>query len=224
MFLRIEATSDRLVETYVPLDESFKEGVPDFKRFMFEFGIEVFECDELCNAKGKVAQMSGILFDENELTKDDEDIVYWADSESQELYEAMNALCETIPDKYRPDRYESILEDGFDEDKMFERRATGYISTLYVDPDYRQRGIGKYLLDNLYDIIFHHFGYAAHFIVIGTEPYEMVEIDGEESLRYDGAGKEMGEVVLKTMESCGYEPLKNGYHYYKNYCLTSEGE
>lgn len=85
----------------------------------------------------KVATMTLTLFDEIKIMNDHRDIIEIADSESEDLYLAIET-------------YKNCkLNKEEREDIIWKTNHLCYIDTLYIYPGFRQQCIAKYLLSNL---------------------------------------------------------------------------
>lgn len=104
--------------------------------------------------------------------------------------------------------YFSVFENGFDNcingislDDWYEMAMTvgeGYLVTLdrcYINPEYRKMGIGKYLHENLFKILYHEFNITTLFVVGICVPDE-------------GESEDMVEVQKKVLSNAGFNVFK----------------
>ena len=65
--------------------------------------------------------------------------------------------------------------EAIEEDFNFERSYSGVLQTLYVYPEYRQNGIGSFIINNLSKILWKHCGWELLCLVTYLNPYSAGE-------------------------------------------------
>ena len=183
MELRIEmldSKNDLLVFT----DEKFMERVVTEIRDYCCINAMFHIYDEKENL---VAEISAYFIDEVRCYNNGLSISTVADYMSQELLEAINAL-------EKVENYEEII---------FTPAYTCYIQTLYVYPEFRNKGIGKYLWENIAGIFEYFMNKDIHAIIVYPKPHTIIK-NGNTLEKKEVEDDEMLQKMKKGLTSGGY--------------------
>ena len=151
MFLNIEMTTTKdrmLFDTYVPTQESAKDSL---KAYYFKASFNVFASKaEIENGeevawiddedKVQVAKIVASFIDEENCLNDDVDAFFMADGENGDFGNAIYAM-------QHARAYKELSVN-----KEWKPLFTVYMDAFYVYPEYRNKGIGTYLLNNIGEI------------------------------------------------------------------------
>lgn len=196
MELRIEmldSKNDLLVFT----DEKFMERVVTEIRDYCCINAMFHIYDEKENL---VAEISAYFIDEVRCYNNGLSISTVADYMSQELLEAINAL-------EKVENYEEII---------FTPAYTCYIQTLYVYPEFRNKGIGKYLWENIAGIFEYFMNKDIHAIIVYPKPHTIIK-NGNTLEKKEVEDDEMLQKMKKGLTSGGYNQVENSNYYVKIY-------
>ncbi len=180
-------------DTETPFINNAMEGIKDYYYFnnLFMF------YEENDNV---VAIIDVTLFDAERIYGNGLDIYTVADVESSELYEAADALwlgCRSLGN-YFP-------------------AMNCYISTFWVAPEFRKRGIGKYLLRNLEEILEYYTNVQIQAIGIYPRPMAVVvENNKYKKEKLENEDCEMQQLMIKLLKSFDYRQIKDSNHYVKD--------
>lgn len=204
MNITIEISSSKYEMRGLDTDELDFKGHNDTNeyKYSFNFVMNVFEVDECYEPKNKVAKIEGYIFDEEKCDEDGIDIVEAADMLYQEIYEAMFAL-------YNSKIYNKEKTDDLN---YYFPPYQCYLSRFYVFPEYRKKGLGKYLLVNLSDILDEIFNIGIGFIIAFINP---LTLDGVKWTEYKDKNNEMRDYMRQFFINNGYNKHGRSKYYIK---------
>ncbi|MBS6554054.1 MAG: GNAT family N-acetyltransferase [Clostridium sp.] len=144
-----------------------------------------------------VARIETIIFDYDLIEEDDEDIVDVADSITGDVYSNIEEL---INSKY------------FDNNYIF----VGNICSLerfYIMPEYRNKGIGKYLINNLCELIKEHSNINISYIVAFLKPMDFIDNKWVDTPN----PQKMKNMMVEFYKNNGFKRIKkSNYFVFKN--------
>lgn len=186
----LDSNNDLLVFT----DEKFKESVVSEIRDYCCLNERFHIYDEKENL---VAEISAFFIDECRSYSCGLSITTVADYMSQELLDAIQVLVKT------EDYDEIILTPAY----------TCYIQTLYVYPEFRNMGIGKYLWENIVDIFEYFMKKDIHAIIVYPKPHT-ITIKNEDTFEKEPIeDDEMLQKMKNGLISGGYKEINNSNYY-----------
>ena len=196
MELRIEmldSKNDLLVFT----DEKFMERVVTEIRDYCCINAMFHIYDEKENL---VAEISAFFIDESRSYNNGLSITTVADCMSQELLDAVKVLVKT-------EDYDEII---------FTPAYTCYIQTLYVYPEFRNMGIGKYLWENIADIFEYFMNKDIHAIIVYPKPHTIIK-NGNTFEKEPIEDDEMLQKMKSGLVLGGYKEIDNSNYFMKIY-------
>ena len=196
MELRIEmldSKNDLLVFT----DEKFMERVVTEIRDYCCINAMFHIYDEKENL---VAEISAFFIDESRSYNNGLSITTVADCMSQELLDAIKVLVKT-------EDYDEII---------FTPAYTCYIQTLYVYPEFRNMGIGKYLWENIADIFEYFMNKDIHAIIVYPKPHTIIK-NGNTFEKEPIEDDEMLQKMKSGLVLGGYKEIDNSNYFMKIY-------
>ena len=196
MELRIEmldSKNDLLVFT----DEKFMERVVKEIRDYCCINAMFHIYDEKENL---VAEISAFFIDESRSYNNGLSITTVADCMSQELLDAIKVLVKT-------EDYDEII---------FTPAYTCYIQTLYVYPEFRNMGIGKYLWENIADIFEYFMNKDIHAIIVYPKPHTIIK-NGNTFEKEPIEDDEMLQKMKSGLVLGGYKEIDNSNYFMKIY-------
>lgn len=196
MQLRIEmldSKNDLLVFT----DEKFMERVVTEIRDYCCINAMFHIYDEKENL---VAEISAFFIDESRSYNNGLSITTVADCVSQELLDAIKVLVKT-------EDYDEII---------FTPAYTCYIQTLYVYPEFRNMGIGKYLWENIADIFEYFMNKDIHAIIVYPKPHTIIK-NGNTFEKEPIEDDEMLQKMKSGLVLGGYKEIDNSNYFMKIY-------
>jgi len=164
-------------DTNSPLVEQIDED----SRYYFDFTVGVY------HKKKEVGVIHGLVYDESAMLDDGYNPVDVADWYSQEAHDAIFCLVNNPLYKIKHP------------DHIFHNTFLAYISKFYVDPEYRGRGIGKFLIHNLYDILLYTLNIHVRCFTI---------------IPRDDVSSDMKKIMIKTIEDAGYKQINKEMNVY----------
>ncbi len=185
-------------------DTSFADDSFELEKYYNRITIHIYDVDE-DDFSGDfeeedlnlVAIIEAILFNYDLIEEDGEDVIDVADSIEADVYSNI---------------YELKNSKYFDEDDIY----IGDICSLerfYIAPKYRRRGVGKYLMENLCDIIKYHSNIEVGYIVTFIKPMDYTDekwVDVKNS-------KDMKKIMVDFYKKNGFKRIrKSNYFVYKN--------
>lgn len=185
----------------------------DIKNDTFEFdkyincaNLNIYESDENFDEINPdysklIARIEVILFDYDLIESDGEDIIDIADSIKSDVYSSI---------------FELINSKHFDEEELY-IGAVCYLERFYIMPKYRNKGIGKYLINNLCDLIKYHSNIDIEYIVACLKPLNYINNKWVDNPDADSMKKKMVKFYKKNFfKQIG---RKNYYVFKKEYFL-----
>lgn len=146
------------------IEIDIKNGSFEFDKYINCANLNIYESDDFfdeTNPKSSnlIAKIEVILFDYDLIERDGEDIIDIADSIEGDVY---SSIFELVNSKY------------FDKDELY-IGAICYLERFYIMPKYRNKGIGKYLINNLCDLIKYHSNINIEYIVAYLKPLDYID-------------------------------------------------
>lgn len=162
------------------------------------YDIENEDTEELNESDLKLAAIIEIIiFDYDLIEEDGEDIVDVADSIEGDVYSNIEEL---VNSKY------------FDNNDIF----VGNICSLerfYIVPEYRKKGIGKYLINNLCDLIKEHSNINISYIIAFLKPMDFIDNKWEDTPN----PQKMKTIMLDFYKNNGFKRIKKSNYYVFKY-------
>lgn len=147
-----------------------------------------------------VAEISAFFIDESRSYNNGLSITTVADCMSQELLDAIKVLVKT-------EDYDEII---------FTPAYTCYIQTLYVYPEFRNMGIGKYLWENIADIFEYFMNKDIHAIIVYPKPHTIIK-NGNTFEKEPIEDDEMLQKMKSGLVLGGYKEIDNSNYFMKIY-------
>ena len=147
-----------------------------------------------------VAEISAFFIDESRSYNNGLSITTVADCMSQELLDAVKVLVKT-------EDYDEII---------FTPAYTCYIQTLYVYPEFRNMGIGKYLWENIADIFEYFMNKDIHAIIVYPKPHTIIK-NGNTFEKEPIEDDEMLQKMKSGLVLGGYKEIDNSNYFMKIY-------
>lgn len=173
-------------DLFVDLDRTLIDNLSSEEQYSFFFSINLYD------AKKKVAEIKGSAYNED-INQDSEfDLAFMAD----DLHpDAGNAIYSLLDSKMYHKKNCKIVGDT---------TYICYLSTFYVYPQYRKRGIAKYLFNNLNDIMKYMLNFNARYYVIIPKPQIPTEEKWIDNPDEDG---KMKELMVHVIERAGFKRI-----------------
>lgn len=171
-------------KSQVKLEKNFSDSIMELDRYFFDFTISV-----LSNNK-KVAILKGTIFDNDLIENDDKTIDDIADSIDGDVEGAISML-------YNETNYAVFGE-------------VCYIDRFYILPNFRQKGIGSYLLSNLRDILRFLFDAKIEFFTTFISPHNYIDKKWIEN-----DDKKMKKLMTSLFVKYGFKEIGNSGNYAK---------
>lgn len=191
MILKIEVSSSRDEIEWIDTNEPFSQCIDEMEQYSFRAFVSIFEEDNL------VAEVSGIVFDEQKILNEGQDIVDIADMYDSDTFGAISTLIES-----------KIYKQELDENLIFTPPYSCYVEKVYVEPEYRRKGIAKYIFNNLYEIFLHCLNIHIRCFVIYPNPQQPNEKGIWENL----SDEDMKKLMINVIKKSGYRRIgKSGY-------------
>lgn len=193
MKLKIKVSSSRNEIEWIDINEPFSQCIDEMEEYSFRAFLSIFEEDTL------VAEVYGVVFDEEKIINEGQDIVDIADMYDGDTEGAISTLIKS-----------KIYKQELDENLIFTSPYSCYIEKVYVNPEYRGKGIGKYIFNNLYDIFLHCLNIHIRCFIIYPKPQQPDdEGNWENSPDEDGS---MKKLMIDVIKKSGYREIgKSGY-------------
>ena len=147
-----------------------------------------------------VAEISAFFIDESRSYNNGLSITTVADCMSQELLDTIKVLVKT-------EDYDEII---------FTPAYTCYIQTLYVYPEFRNMGIGKYLWENIADIFEYFMNKDIHAIIVYPKPHTIIK-NGNTLEKEPIEDDEMLQKMKSGLVLGGYKEIDNSNYFMKIY-------
>jgi len=185
----IRSFSNRDSVTRVDPSVSFDEMFLDESRYSFCAGFEFLRVNTKTGESDRLAQVQVVLFDEDKIKKEGEDLAGIADCYSQDAFDSV---------------------DQYMRSKLYKNRCTKagykattlcYLQQLFVYPEFRHHGVGTYLLDNMSQIISYLYNSPVSCIITTPEPQ-----DEKEEVIEDPDGQ-MVKIMKKALRKANFKSL-----------------
>ena len=147
-----------------------------------------------------VAEISAFFIDESRSYNNGLSITTVADCMSQELLDAIKVL---------------VKSEDYDE-IIFTPAYTCYIQTLYVYPEFRNMGIGKYLWENIADIFEYFMNKDIHAIIVYPKPHTIIK-NGNTFEKEPIEDDEMLQRMKSGLVLGGFKEIDNSNYFMKIY-------
>ena len=154
-----------------------------------------------------IADVSGIFFDEDKIKYEYGSIVEIADMIDSDVYESVKALYKS-----------KIYNQEIDEEKYFLPLFSCYIQRIYVYPEYRNKGIARFIFKNLDQLFLYLFNTNIHCLFIIPKPQEPIK--REKYKEWKNTPDEDGMILkrmIKLLKMEGYKQIGRTNIYCKNY-------
>lgn len=194
MKLEIKVSSSRSRMEWLDINEPFSQCIDEMEEYSFRAFISVYKNRTL------VAEAHGILFDEDKILNEHQNIVNIADMFDGDSEGAMAALIKS-----------KIYKQELDEDLIFVPPYVCYLERVYVNPEHRVNGIGKYIFRNLYEIFLHCLNIHTRCFVIYPKPQRPDEHGNWGN--YPDEDGSMKKLMINVIKKAGYKQIgKSGYY------------
>jgi hypothetical protein len=197
MEITIKTSSSRNKLEWIDTDESFSDGLNKLEeeKYSFEARIEVYKETNL------IGEIYGIVFDEEAIENEGEDLEDVADMIDGDVEGAMGYLV-------RSDIYKKEIDGELALAPLFDCYIQNYF--LYSKDENENRIVSEYLFKNLNDIFLHCYGTHIRCFVTYPAPQHIDDcghvVDTPDK---DGTIK---ETMIEFHKKMGYTPLgKSGY-------------
>ena len=154
--------------------------------------------------KLKIGKICMCCFDMATIELDGEDLVDIADSIDQDVYEAIDIV---VAKEFLP---ENVLE----------RPMLCYLETLYITPEFRGKGIGTWIVQNLHSLVPFYLKSQVYGFVTYPRPSDGHEADDviENIIKTDPMYNHMERLLLKN----GYKRIDKTNYFFKSYGEESD--
>ena len=149
--------------------------------------------------ENKVATITAYFLDERRIADNGFEISTVADMVSQELYDAIKTL-------------KKSKEYG----EIYSAAYTCYIETLYVYPEFRGLGIGKYLWENIADIFEYFTNKDVHAMIVYPKPHTLIE-DKNSVTKKAIEDEAMLQIMKDCLISAEYEEIESSNYFMRIY-------
>lgn len=89
-----------------------------------------------------------------------------------------------------------------------------YIDELFLEKEYRNIGIGKYILDNLRDFLYHSGNLTVGTIITYIYPMEG-SVNDYKKIEDEMVEQEKTEKMMRFLKKCGFKQLENEKYWYQ---------
>lgn len=192
-------------EEWVPEDNNFETDY-DTRRFHGElvfFADKDYESDDPVISDKIMATVAFTFFEGPVYEKEDmKEMVEIADNHPGDDYEALCGL-------YRSLHYSDI-------EIWSSMSCTVYLKTLYIEEDFRQKGLATWILQNLPALLRHYFRVEAQYVVTIPSPDGYIKLDKyepEEQIKI----KEMQNLMVSVIRKNGFYKVRKQNIYYKKF-------
>ena len=176
-------------KTYNEIQKSYREFTLTTKIIDKKTG----ETDEV------VSVLKGVWINEKYLYLSSEiDAAFIADGISGDFYEAVARLEES------GEYIDVFLDDCLD---VFYTPLLLYVKTFFVLPEYRKKGIGEAILNNLPKILEDAFEVSPRYTCILCQPQEICNRNGIIDVGKDIENSNMLNAMIRLIKKCGYEKI-----------------
>lgn len=192
------------VDTNKTFSESFRYDKAYNNTFCFNAGFDLFlmdeydEDNECYNRKDLVATVEAQFFKTDYINTYNIDIKELADVISGDTYKAILTLMDN---------------NLVDEDKIWEVPLVCYLSRLYISPQYRNKGIATYILDNLQEIFEYITSEASRIFITLPCPQEQ----DKEGRWKNSCNEEMLDSMIKILKNHNFKSIGKYNCYTKIY-------
>lgn len=176
--------------------KEFSENIFEADEFSLRFQIDIYDIE----LDKKVAYIKGTIFDEDKLLDIGIDIVEGADFISQENYDSCYWLSKS-------EVYKNKAEDW-----IFCNAFSGYLATFYIYDSYRNKGIAKYLLNNLNVFLKYSLNIDLRCLCTYPQPQSPEKWDNIKD-------EKMKKVMIDTILKCGFKAVENENYFVREYKL-----
>lgn len=199
MNIDLKVSSSRVEIKDMDLKEAFPSYIDEVNEYSFNIWINVSK------NRSRVAEVHGFVLDEDKILNEHQNMIDIADIYTGDACNAISALVKS-----------PIYKQELDDDLVILPPYTCYIETLYVYPKYRENGVGKYLFNNLYNILLYSLNINTRCFVICPTPQEPIDHSWKNSLDSDGS---MMKLMINVLKKCGYKRIGKTEFYAIN-CMT----
>ncbi|MDD3012396.1 MAG: GNAT family N-acetyltransferase [Candidatus Gastranaerophilales bacterium] len=189
MNLKFDFYTDKNTLEDVDVSRSFEENIGESRKYAFKFFLDI--SDE----NYKVAKISGYILDDEQISEDEEDIIDIADMIDQDLYNAIDKL---------------VNSDYFTYDEGY----IAYLERFYIFPEYRNKGIGNFMLNNLDKILHYFLNIPIKCFITYLKPQIPTEKDW---IDLKDTNKTMKKLMAQVFKTAGYKQIKKSDYYVKIY-------
>lgn len=200
---RLKSASKCLV-----MDE-WEDNPAPFERYdqiLTKFTIEVADVDYETDEEKPAALMEVHLINTTEAERLGIDIIDACDEHSQDLYNAAVYLNQF--ERNDKEDFWNDWVDKLDDNYMYNDYMNAYIDTLYVYPEFRNKGLGELLIEQLPAFVRYYYKTSLYLAAIVSSPHVINEDGTKEPIE----DEEMHKKMNKFVEKHGFTEIeKNSY-------------
>ena len=192
MELDIVVKTNRNTSVCIDINEPLENYFSIMDKYSFQFSIHIF-------GKAKLAaEVVGIALDERKIKSDGLIMKDLADGYSRDAYLAINSLV-------RSNMYTKELDDDIANACL----CTCYIDRVYVEPSHRNKGIGKYVFNNLRSILSLSLNLQTRYFVIYPFPEQPYKNKNNriEWIQTPDRGGSNKKLMIDVLTKAGYERI-----------------
>lgn len=199
MFLKFEFKNCN-DEIRICVNKDFESDISEYDKYSSKIEIKIYdienENDDYKNNEdlNVVAIIEAQLLNIDKIEEDDEELVDIADMLDGEVYGNI---------------YELRNSKFYDEEAIYQGYAC-CLEKLYVMPEYRKKGVGKYLINNLTKIIEYFTNTDITYTVLCLNPLCLND-EKWEQLKQEKT--QMKNIMKKTYKAAGFKQIRNTNHF-----------
>jgi len=192
-------TSREDIENLI-LNEPFSKSIEEREEYSFYVFLKIY------SGRTLVAELNGMVFDEDKIMNDGNDMTDVADMHYGDVYGAICTLMKS-----------NIYKEELDIDLMYASPYSSYIERVYINPKYRNKGVGKYIFNQLYDIFLHCLNIHTRCFVICPKP--QLPDDKKNWINATDEDGSKKKLMIDVIKKSGYKRIGKSEFYAIN-CMT----
>lgn len=196
---------DEQIQEY-DLDYSFDENILGLYRYTFDGTIFVYASKDYYDERHSIGVIRATFLDEELISNDETTVMRVADAIDIDV---SNAFRNLVPHEL----YKKRFDFGY---SMLPPHSC-YISTFYIDPEYRGQGLGSHLIEDLNRIYLHMFNTYIRCMVTYPKPNPP-----EGGWKNEKEKVQAKERLARFFENHGFSALEDSGFYARNYAMEME--